>query len=331
IILAIAFYFVKQMFAFKLPIPHMDLKGENIVGELLTGGNDKDNKAPKGDQEGLKSDQRIILLSAHYDSISTRFRVPVLKMLLIPAGLALLLFLLLYLITLVLELFHFGISPNLLVIFKYVYIILSIIVSAILVIMIFDKKENKSPGACDNATGVAIILKIAQIIKDRLTKGEFNKDKESIHFIFLFTAGEELGLFGSRAYLKEHNKSLSMVKDKFYQINVDMVGSEIAYLGKASLFSNKPPNRFLNKALERCAEKNKIETRSFKSMFGSSSDHAPFMNEKFESFLFCSTHDDQIHSKNDTPEKINPQKMKEAVKLIECMIDMIRQEDNLGK
>ena len=76
----------------------------------------------------------------------------------------------------------------------------------------------------------------------------------------------------------------------------------------------------LNNIINHSASTMKIEVRPFKSMVGSSSDHAPFLKKKFEVADFTSMKDKQIHSKDDTLDKINPVKLSDAVALIKDVI-----------
>ena len=76
-------------------------------------------------------------------------------------------------------------------------------------------KEHKiHHGADDNASGTAALLEMARAIK---------KNKKLKHFNYLFVnfSGEELGLYGSKAFVKEQGIDSA----KFaYMINMDMVG-----------------------------------------------------------------------------------------------------------
>jgi putative aminopeptidase FrvX len=99
-----------------------------------------------------------------------------------------------------------------------------------------------------------------------------------------------------------------------------MVGSEIAFLGKAGLLSKKPFNKKLNKLIIEIASQMNIETREFSSMIGSSSDFAPFFKKKLEVCTFTSMKDKQIHSKADTIDKIKPSKLEDSINLIEQLI-----------
>jgi len=109
--------------------------------------------------------------------------------------------------------------------------------------------------------------------------------------------------------------------DQDLLINVDMVGSELAYVNKAGLLFRKPLNKHLNRQISEIAEREGIEARAFSSPLASNSDHAPFRKLKMETAFFLSQKDTKkIHKPLDTIEKVNPQKMKDAVKLLSAVV-----------
>jgi len=67
-------------------------------------------------------------------------------------------------------------------------------------------------GADDNASGIAAMLMMAEILKDRPSNN---------NYLFIAFSGEELGLFGSKYYAENPTIDLAKVN---YMINMDMVG-----------------------------------------------------------------------------------------------------------
>ncbi|MEI8633011.1 M20/M25/M40 family metallo-hydrolase [Vibrio sp. PP-XX7] len=59
------------------------------------------------------------------------------------------------------------------------------------------------PGAIDNASGVSLILVIAEILLKE------NKYKNSI--LFLFTAGEEVGFLGAKYFIDSQIKNITNI------------------------------------------------------------------------------------------------------------------------
>jgi len=72
----------------------------------------------------------------------------------------------------------------------------------------------RGPGACDNASGVGVILELAKF---------FGKYKNGLpcNLRFLALGAEEIGLLGSKAYVKAHAQELDRCK---FVINIDQVG-----------------------------------------------------------------------------------------------------------
>lgn len=75
---------------------------------------------------------------------------------------------------------------------------------------------SRSPGASDNGGGSAILLKVAEY---------FSKHKPLRDLRIIFFSGEELGLLGSQAYVKDHLQELK--KRVKFVLNVDVAGDEI--------------------------------------------------------------------------------------------------------
>lgn len=78
-----------------------------------------------------------------------------------------------------------------------------------------DAKKDRSihNGADDNASGTAALMQISKWIKDAKLK--------AYNYLFINFSGEELGLLGSKAIVKEHALDSNTVA---YMINMDMVG-----------------------------------------------------------------------------------------------------------
>lgn len=69
-------------------------------------------------------------------------------------------------------------------------------------------------GADDNASGVAGLLELARVYSQ-------NKITESVNFLFIAFGAEELGLVGSRYFVKNPTYNLSKV---LWMLNMDMIG-----------------------------------------------------------------------------------------------------------
>lgn len=285
----------KNLLAFKIPNWGEKQIGKNIVAEI-----------PAKDSE-----RKTILLTAHYDSISSRIPTSIYKILFMLLGANA------FFIGIVILMANIGdlagLSNDYVEMLDQFTRYASIPAFMLILILLINKKENKSHGACDNGTGIAILLRLLHIFSQ-------SQSLKNSSFKCIFTGAEELGLWGSRAFIERHGTWLEQRKSSIYIINVDMVGSEIAYLDKIGLISKKPLNHELNKIIQRSSEKLDIEVRAFGSMLGSSSDFAPFLLEGFEVCTFTSMKDKQIHSGNDRIEYLSPERLEDAVHLLKEVI-----------
>ncbi len=75
---------------------------------------------------------------------------------------------------------------------------------------------SRSPGASDNAGGSVTLLKVAEY---------FSKHTPLRDLRIIFFSGEELGLLGSQAYVKQHLKELKQRVN--FVVNVDVAGDDI--------------------------------------------------------------------------------------------------------
>ncbi|MBS1651651.1 MAG: Zn-dependent exopeptidase M28 [Bacteroidetes bacterium] len=74
-------------------------------------------------------------------------------------------------------------------------------------------KTNYFPGANDNASGVSLLLNLIK---------HFSKNKPKHNLIFIFFAGEEAGLLGSKHFIESQIIELKKIK---FLINLDLLGT----------------------------------------------------------------------------------------------------------
>ncbi|HMB69142.1 MAG TPA: M20/M25/M40 family metallo-hydrolase [bacterium] len=89
------------------------------------------------------------------------------------------------------------------------------ILAALLVAVAFNRPGDRSPGALDNASGLAVLLRAAE----RLAAGE---DLRSVDLTFLATGAEEIGLAGALRWIQAHEAELD--PERTIVVNVDSVG-----------------------------------------------------------------------------------------------------------
>ena len=151
-------------------------------------------------------------------------------------------------------------------------------------------------GANDNASGTAAILALAELVSQK-----------SLPFTVQFVSfgAEELGLFGSRAYVDalsedERDRIIAM-------LNFDTVGAGtgLMVLGDSQL---------TDIAIER-ADQNGIELDVSQERSGATSDHASFAAVGIPVLMILSDDSTRIHTEQDTLDTINPELLGNAVRI----------------
>ena len=148
-------------------------------------------------------------------------------------------------------------------------------------------------GADDNASGTAGLLELARLLAPR--KGQMERG-----ILFASFAGEELGLLGSAAWVKEPTKPLD---NAVAMLNMDMIGrikDDKVYIGGAGTGST------FQKVLE-VAEKDSHLKFEVSAGGYASSDQTSFVAKKIPVLFFFSGLHSDYHKPSDTWEKINSQ------------------------
>jgi hypothetical protein len=167
--------------------------------------------------------------------------------------------------------------------------------------------RNDAPGADDNGSGSAGVLAMARILK-----ASGKQPAATIKFIIFL--GEEQGLYGSKAYVRNLNttdkNAISAV------LNLDMIG-----------FDNQPPlsilletnsfNRPMIENMQDLAQKHtELSIRTSFSAWGS--DHAPFLQQRIPAVLTIESEfssNPNYHQTSDLIDTINQGLCREILKL----------------
>jgi len=143
-------------------------------------------------------------------------------------------------------------------------------------------------GADDNASGTAALMQIAAWIKD--------KKLDNYNYLFLHFSGEEEGLIGSKAFVKEMNLDSNKIA---YMLNMDMVGRlndsthalTVGGVGTSPAWWSLPKNKKFKIAVD--------------SAGAGPSDHTSFYYAGIPVlFFFTGLHTD-YHKPSDDADKIN--------------------------
>lgn len=100
-----------------------------------------------------------------------------------------------------------------------------------------------TPGAQDNASGVAVVLELAQ---------HLSRLDLPFRLRFVFFGAEEVGLLGSRAYLEQHRADLQHCQLLF---NLDSVGGKEIYIDMRGAVQNVSPTRGVSQMAREYAAK----------------------------------------------------------------------------
>lgn len=159
------------------------------------------------------------------------------------------------------------------------------------------------PGADDNASGTAGVLELARLVSPQ--RGQF---KRSI--LFMNFAGEELGLLGSAAWVKNPTRPLAKA---VAMINMDMIGrirNDKVYIGGVGTGTTFKP------MLEQ-AQKERPFNVQYSAGGYSSSDHTSFVSKKIPVLFFFSGLHSDYHKPSDTWDKINAPSAARLLDLVE--------------
>lgn len=249
----------------------------------------------------------LIIVMAHYDSISYNSSYKQMKKNILRAAVSLLIGVGIH-ISLIFSGFTNFIFYNQ---SEFYFTMIFIIVGGISYIICFIyinclnkvKYANNSPGAIDNSSGVSILLNIIR-----------NFEKITLNWCdirFLFPSAEEFGLFGSKAHVDIHKAELDKYI-KVYAINIDSITAPFCY--QAFLSKKENPNN-LKEIIESTALNSKIHVRKSKIMLGGG-DHLVFSREGFESVCFFGKTFDFIHSPSDRIDKVDKKTLLQCSELI---------------
>ena len=147
------------------------------------------------------------------------------------------------------------------------------------------------PGADDNASGTAGLLELARLLAP--LKGQLKRG-----ILFASFAGEELGLLGSAAWVKEPTKPLDKA---VAMLNMDMIGrikDSKVYIGGVGTGST------FQKVLEQAHDDSQLKFEYSQGGYASS-DHTSFVTKKIPVLFFFSGLHSDYHKPSDTWEKIN--------------------------
>ncbi len=267
----------------------------------------------------LDSNPGNILISAHLDSKSQSFKTAwriVLYRLWLYNGIILAVFFVLFMIRV-----FAGIDINILLISLGIWIPSLLISLSNILLMLIDT-GNKSPGALDNASGMAAVFELSSYFMKHPLK----------HFNLWFCqfSAEELGTMGSRFFMKK-NESL-FINNPSFQINFEMLSSakhdksknKLQFLASYGVFPRKAIAPVLGVYLKEAAQEQHIIFEGFHISTGAHTDTVPFHQRNLRAIdVVTKAAAFWTHSEQDTPDKVDPSIIADACRIVNRAVLLI--------
>lgn len=193
----------------------------------------------------------------------------------------------------------------------------SLLPAALLFALVFNFTGNRSPGALDNASGVAIILEVARVLKEEPLR---HLEVNVVSF-----GCEEMGLCGSINHLREHGERLRT--RAFYMLNFDMPFSSDGTLGLNTGFEvpNRPTSGKLNRFAREAASDMGFEMRGIALPVGAAADHMPWARHGFEATGFVSAAT-RVHGAADSADRIDREGLRRVGEVALAVLRRLDQE-----
>lgn len=177
-------------------------------------------------------------------------------------------------------------------------------------ILFINKSKNKSPGACDNASGMAVVFALAQYFKDRPL------DRYNLYFCQFGV--EEFGQQGARRFIL--NRLRYFKRRRTFNFNLDMVGErsevKIPIITTVGL-TKKPVDPVMMQFIRESAEELDIEIEGINLATGAHTDRMAFTKYGYNGIDFASRECAKwTHTPEDTPDKVSPLIMQYACQII---------------
>lgn len=154
-----------------------------------------------------------------------------------------------------------------------------------------------SPGANDNASGTAAVLEAARALAAIPTP-------RTVQFVLF--AAEELGLYGSAAFVAEHRQGVVAM------VNLDMVG-----WGERLMVGNGGRDDAIVELALQAAQEAGIQVRRFRA---SASDHTSFERAGIPALFLHRGVDPDYHRPTDVPANVDPRHLEEAARLTVAIV-----------
>ena len=175
-------------------------------------------------------------------------------------------------------------------------------------------------GANDNASGTALLMALAPILK----QNEYNFDLELVFFdgeeCFSEHWKEDDSLFGSRRYVENLKSNNESAKIKA-MILLDMIGDK-----DLGIDVDSGSNEKLTKLMIKSANAEKLGHLLSGRVIAIEDDHTPFLREGIPAIDIIDFSYDNWHTENDTIESISPESLKNTATIVLRMLAELNKE-----
>jgi hypothetical protein len=193
----------------------------------------------------------------------------------------------------------------------------TILISISNIFLMFLNTHNKSSGALDNASGMAVVFELSKFFKENALN--------NFNIWFCQFSAEELGTMGSRIFVNEYEGEF--IKGRIFHINLDMISciceskNQVEYLKSYGVLPRKKIAPLLSKYLDKAATDENINIKGFHLSTGAHTDSVPFHLRGFDSVdIVTRMGGKYTHNKEDTPDKVDPEVLKEACLIVRSVI-----------
>lgn len=193
----------------------------------------------------------------------------------------------------------------------------TILISISNIFLMFLNTHNNSPGALDDASGMAVVFEISRYLKEN--------PLDNFNTWFCQFSAEELGTMGSRVFVNNHEGEF--VKGRVFQINLDMIScsceqkNQVEYLKSYGVLPRKKIAPLLSKYLDTAAKEENVNIKGFHLSTGAHTDSVPFHLRGFDSIdIVTRAGSKYSHNKIDTPDKVDPKILKETCMIIKNVL-----------
>lgn len=194
-------------------------------------------------------------------------------------------------------------------------------------VLLWTKTRNLSPGAVDNASGVALMLYLAEAIKKEVQefKGSKVQGFKGLRFHFVATGAEEEGLVGA-FWLRKSIKGDPSGRPYF--INLDGVGTKgrVYCTDKIGLHPSSQGQKEFLSLIRRTAEKEGLKVYSPPITMGAMADHFPFTANGYRAVTFSTVSGRSlwVHTPWDTLEMVEVEGMEAVGRLILGVLRLLK-------